>query len=93
MSTRILLGVKTVGAVGGDDFTTFIMPKVEKIRSLNLPDPEGPAQACSGKTLPTSLSRLYVHGVDRKYLAFESLFASRRFVYPNYSVSCSLISK
>jgi hypothetical protein len=26
----------------GDDFTTFTMPKVEKIRSLNLPDPQGP---------------------------------------------------
>ena len=28
------------------------MPKVEKIRSLNLPDPQGPVQACSGKALP-----------------------------------------
>jgi hypothetical protein len=36
----------------GDDLTTFIVPKVEKIRSLNLPDPQGLAQACSGKTLP-----------------------------------------
>jgi hypothetical protein len=36
----------------GDDLTTFIVPKVEKIRSLNLPDPQGPAEACSGKTLP-----------------------------------------
>jgi hypothetical protein len=36
----------------GDDLTTFIVPKVEKLRSLNLPDPQGPAQACSGKTLP-----------------------------------------
>jgi hypothetical protein len=35
MSTRILLGVKTAG----DDLTTFIEPKVEKIRILNLPDP------------------------------------------------------
>jgi hypothetical protein len=35
-----------------DDLTTFIVPKVEKIQSLNLPDPQGPAQACSGKTLP-----------------------------------------
>jgi hypothetical protein len=25
----------------GDDLTTFIVPKVEKIRSLNLPDPLG----------------------------------------------------
>ena len=36
----------------GDDLTTFIVPKVEKIRSLNLRDPQGPAQACSGKALP-----------------------------------------
>jgi hypothetical protein len=28
------------------------MPEVEKIQSLNLPDPQGPFQACSGKTLP-----------------------------------------
>jgi hypothetical protein len=33
---------------GGEDLATFIVPKVEKIRSLNLPDPQGPAQACSG---------------------------------------------
>ena len=36
----------------GDDLITFIVPKVEKIRGLNLPDPHGPAQACSGKALP-----------------------------------------
>jgi hypothetical protein len=34
-----------------DDLTTFIVAKVEKIRSLNLPDSEGHAQACIGKTL------------------------------------------
>jgi hypothetical protein len=33
-----------------DDFTTFTVPKVEKIRSLNLLDPKGPAQARSEKT-------------------------------------------
>jgi hypothetical protein len=31
------------------------MPQVMKIRSLNLPDPQGPAQACRGKTLPLPL--------------------------------------
>ena len=36
----------------GNDLTTFVVPKVEKMRSPNLPDPKGPAQACSGKTLP-----------------------------------------
>jgi hypothetical protein len=50
MSTRILLGVKTAGEKG--DLITFTMPKVEKIQSLNLPDPQGPAQNCRGKTLP-----------------------------------------
>jgi hypothetical protein len=27
----------------GDDLTAFIVPNVEKIRSFNLPDPQGPA--------------------------------------------------
>jgi hypothetical protein len=36
----------------GDDFTTFIVPKVEKIRNLKLLDLQGPVQACSGKILP-----------------------------------------
>jgi hypothetical protein len=40
----------------GDDLTTFIVPKVEKIRSLNLPDPQGLAQTCNGKTLPLPFS-------------------------------------
>ena len=39
----------------GDDLTTFIAPKVEKIRNLILPDPQGPAQACSGNSLPFTL--------------------------------------
>jgi hypothetical protein len=38
----------------GDDLRTFIVPKVEKIRSLNLLESQGPAQACSRKTLPLS---------------------------------------
>ena len=38
----------------GDDLITFKVPKVEKIRSLNLLEPQGPAQACSGKTLPVT---------------------------------------
>jgi hypothetical protein len=36
----------------GDGLTTLIAPKVEKILSLYLPDSQGPAQACSGKSLP-----------------------------------------
>jgi hypothetical protein len=42
----------------GDDLTTFIVPKVEKIRRLNLPDPQGPAQACSGKILLNFILRV-----------------------------------
>jgi hypothetical protein len=41
MSTRILLGVKPAGY-------HLLVPNVKKIRSLNLPDPHGPVQACSG---------------------------------------------
>jgi hypothetical protein len=52
MSYRILLGVKTAPVRKGEDLTTFIVSKVEKIRSLNLSDPQGFVQACSGKTLP-----------------------------------------
>jgi hypothetical protein len=44
----------------GDDLTTFIVPKVMKIQSLNLPDPQGPVQACSGTTLPLHLPLLTV---------------------------------
>ena len=50
----------------GDDITTFIVPKVEKIRSLNLPEPLGPAQACSGKTLPLP----YVYKIHSMKLSF-----------------------
>jgi hypothetical protein len=35
----------------GDDLTTLLVPNVKKIRSLNLPDTQGPVQACSGKLL------------------------------------------
>jgi hypothetical protein len=36
----------------GDDLTTFTVAKVEKIWGPNLPDHQGPAQACKGKTTP-----------------------------------------
>jgi hypothetical protein len=40
----------------GEDLTTFIVPKVMKNpQALNLPDPQGPVQASSGKTLPLPL--------------------------------------
>jgi hypothetical protein len=37
------------------------MPKVEKIGSLNLRDLEGPAQACSGYTLPLPYMKTFSH--------------------------------
>jgi hypothetical protein len=55
MSTRNTPGGKDGRCVRVTNFTTFIVPKVEKIRSLNLPDLQGPAQACSGKPLPLPL--------------------------------------
>jgi hypothetical protein len=42
---RKLLGVKTAGA-------TFIVPKVEKIRGLNLRIPKGLLKPAAGKILP-----------------------------------------
>jgi hypothetical protein len=33
----------------GDDLTTFIVPKVEKIRRLNLPDPQSLLRPVAGK--------------------------------------------
>ena len=35
----------------GDDLTTFIVPKVEKIRGLNLPEPLGPPRPVAGQLL------------------------------------------
>jgi hypothetical protein len=35
--------------------------RIEKIRSLNLPDPQGPAQACSGNTLPYGTEKQHAH--------------------------------
>jgi hypothetical protein len=47
MSTKILLGVKTP-VRNGDNLTTFIVLKVEKIRSLNLPEPLRPPRPVAG---------------------------------------------
>jgi hypothetical protein len=47
----------------GDDVTTFILPKVEKIRSLNLPDPKGLLRPVAGK--------LYLHllfGITSRFI-------------------------
>ena len=44
----------------GDDLIAFIVPKVEKIRGLNLPDPHGLAQACSGTDLLFTLLVLHL---------------------------------
>ena len=50
----------------GDDLTTFIVTKVEKIRSLNLPEPQEPAQACRGKISPSPSPLQIV--IDQKQL-------------------------
>jgi hypothetical protein len=52
----------------GDDLTTFIVPKVKKIRSLNLPDPQGPAEACSGTALPLREEATRVFGKNGNIL-------------------------
>ena len=57
----------------GDDLTTFIVPKVEKIRSLNLPDPQGPVQACSGKALPLSSFQSLIDTLFSGVCLFSSL--------------------
>ena len=55
----------------GNDLTTVIVPKVEKIRSFNLPDPQGPAQACSGKTLLLPAhTHTHTHTHTRTRMAF-----------------------
>jgi hypothetical protein len=55
----------------GDDLTTFIVPKVEKIRSLNLPDPQGPTQACSGKNVPFTRRGWLVNATPRMLYSRE----------------------
>jgi hypothetical protein len=45
----------------GDDLTTFIVPKVEKFRSLNLPNPHGRSEARSGKALPFFTYTYYIY--------------------------------
>ena len=40
----------------GDDLTTFLVPKVKKIRSLNLPEPPGPPRPVA--------AHLYLYGTD-----------------------------
>jgi hypothetical protein len=47
-----------------DDLTTFIVPHVKKIRSLNLSDPHGPVQACSGIALQYRLRSSVLYHYD-----------------------------
>jgi hypothetical protein len=61
-----IMAVCTSKVRKGDDLTTFTVPKVEKIRSHNLPDPQGPLQAYNRKTLP-----LPVH---QKFLKLVNIF-------------------
>ena len=64
----------------GDDLTTFTGPKVEKIRSLNLPDPQEPARPVAGKlylylnlTPATSLPSPVPHPIKFNRHSFSSL--------------------
>jgi hypothetical protein len=43
-----------------DDLTTLIVPNLKKILNLNLPDPHGPMQACSGIALPLTVAYTYI---------------------------------
>ena len=56
----------------GDDLTTFIAPKVKKIRSLNLPEPIGPPRPVAG--------HLYLL-LHLKHYFRQKLQVSMRFVH------------
>jgi hypothetical protein len=61
MSTR-----KTPGGKGGRCVRVTTLPpsqrrKSRRSSSLNLPDPQGPAQACSGKILPFPFTAVLLH--------------------------------
>ena len=58
----------------GDDLITFIAPKVEKIRSLNLPEPLGPPWPVAGPPLP--LPSYPITGLERP-IGLEEVEASR----------------
>jgi hypothetical protein len=84
MSTRKTPGGERRPVRKGDDLSTFTVPKVEKIRSLSLPDPQGPAQACNGKTLPLPLalygvetSTCTLRKVEEKYLERSEMWCWR----------------
>ena len=67
-----------------DDLTTFIVPNVKKIRSLNLPDPQGPVEACSGTAFYTTHIYTLLQ-LDR----YRSLHVESRVnVFPDPRVPC-----
>jgi hypothetical protein len=75
----------------GDYLTTFIVPKVEKIRSLNLADPQGPTCASSGKTLPLhyAIPHINVFRVVEEQTVIISVSSINVFVLvKEKSVSC-----
>jgi hypothetical protein len=73
MSTRILLRGKDGRCVR---LTTHHLhvPNVKKIRGLNLPDPHGPVQACSGTALPLLYSLNPWPNVDPQTVYSKSSF-------------------
>jgi hypothetical protein len=73
----------------GDDLTSFIVPKVKKIRSLKLPDPLGPPRPVEGHlylywsllTIPESLrSKGMVCGRSPAGIAGSNPAGARMFV-------------
>jgi hypothetical protein len=75
----------------GDDLTTFIVPKVKKIRSLNLPETLGPPRPGAGHlylyvtaltsqhTNPLGLFRILIWREDTIFLRFaffEALYCT-----------------
>jgi hypothetical protein len=67
----------------GDDLTTFIVPKVKKIRSLNLPEPHGPPQPVARQLylLPYTLRcSCKLNDVERKLKVVKMCSAKTKFV-------------
>jgi hypothetical protein len=95
MSTK-----KTPGGKDGRCVWVTTLPpsqcrKVEKIRSLNLPDPQGPAQACRGKTLLFTFT--VINMITTSYPLFlsdfnQKWFFSRGFWKPKHQISSKSVT-
>jgi hypothetical protein len=72
---------------GGKDGRCVRVPKIKKIRSLKLPDPQGPAQACSG----ASLSRNQLHQLLRLSVCLSLSLSLSGCWYPYLVISRSIL--